>query len=114
MASTLTTTSPADANAAAAKATIDLLRVADMDDATQDASVTAVDACGRLASTRCPIPACQKVCGTPDGVKEHVLADHPENNFLKCSSRFLLSCPASLEALPQIPCRSSFFRGKKN
>ena len=47
----LTTTTAArdDANAAAAKATIDLLRVADMDDETQDASVAAVDACGRLA-----------------------------------------------------------------
>ena len=47
----LTTTTAArdDANAAAAKATIDLLRVADMDDETKDASVAAVDACGRLA-----------------------------------------------------------------
>ena len=49
MATALTTTSREDANAAAAKATIDLLRVADMDDDTKDASVTAVDACGRLA-----------------------------------------------------------------
>ena len=53
MASTLTTTAARDdANAAAAKATIDLLRVADMDDETKDASVTAVDACGRLARAR--------------------------------------------------------------
>ncbi len=47
--SALTATSREDANAAAAKATIDLLRVADMDDDTKDASVAAVDACGRLA-----------------------------------------------------------------
>ena len=48
--SALTTTAARDdANAAAAKATIDLLRVADMDDETKDASVAAVDACGRLA-----------------------------------------------------------------
>ena len=47
--SALTTTARADANAAAAKATIDLLRVADMDDETKDASLAAVDACGRLA-----------------------------------------------------------------
>ena len=48
--SALTTTAAReDANAAAAKATIDLLRVADMDDETKDASLAAVDACGRLA-----------------------------------------------------------------
>ena len=45
---TTTTAARDDANAAAAKATLDLLRVADAAD-EEDASLAAVDACGRLA-----------------------------------------------------------------